>query len=115
MTQHQDVLSKGTKMNSITASTLTRKILENPALSALLALSVWIAALMSGSDLAILAASLLIIARPFIYIALITAKEGTEKPGVLSSLRAGLANSAYRGTWADGHNSTEFARGRALV
>ncbi len=101
-------------MNSITTSTLLKSVLNNRALSSALALAIWIAAVMSGSAPVILVACLLIVARPFLYIATLRQNAG-EKAGKPSLLRAALTKSDYRGTWADGHNSPEYASGRALA
>jgi hypothetical protein len=98
-------------MNSITASNLTKSILENRALSSVLALLVWIAGVVSGSVAVMIVCGLLIYARPLLYVALIGAKGTTGKR---SATRFALPSPVYKGTWADGRNAGEYATGRTL-
>lgn len=67
-------------MNSITASTLTKSVLENPLVSSLLALAIWIAGAMSGSTALMIASGVVAYGRPLLYSALLNNEAKTEKP-----------------------------------
>ena len=65
-------------MNSITASTLVKSVMENRFISSLLMFALWIAALMSGSVLVIFL-GLVVYLRPLLYIALLSRKSDAQK------------------------------------
>jgi len=79
-------------MNSITFSSLTKSVVENPLVSSLLALAVWIIGAVSGSGALMIASGVIVYGRPLLYSALLNRKEKTvksAKPGFssLSSIR----------------------------
>ena len=66
-------------MNSITSSSIVKSVVENPLVSTVLALSVWIAGALSGSVALMIASGVLAYGRPLLYSTLIGNEEKTEK------------------------------------
>lgn len=94
-------------VNSNTVTGFAKSVLENRALSSILALTLWFVAVLSGSASVMIACGLLIFARPMLYIAVLNAKEraqktGTSQSGFLSLIRPPLPQSTYNGTWTGG-------------
>ena len=66
-------------MNSITSSPIIKAVVENPLVSTLLALSIWIAGALSGSVALMIASGVLAYGRPLLYSALLNSEAKTEK------------------------------------
>lgn len=66
-------------MNAITSSSIARSVVENPLVSTLLALSIWIAGALSGSIALMIASGVLAYGRPLLYSALLNSDAKTEK------------------------------------